>query len=52
MTHPYKQFEKLPTWKTVAKAIEELEKNHDLELKTSREHVIGYITQQLTTAKS
>jgi hypothetical protein len=52
MTNPYKQFEKLHTWKIVAKAIDDLEQNGDLELKTSREHVVGYLTQQLVAVKS
>jgi hypothetical protein len=47
MKHPYTKFEKTPLWKVVEAAISDLEKNRDIELTMTREHVIGYICQQL-----
>lgn len=47
MEHPYKEFEGLVVWKTINKAIAELEDNQDLVLKTPREYVIGYLCKTL-----
>jgi hypothetical protein len=47
MEHPYKEFESLVVWKTIDKAIAELEENQDLVLKTPREYVIGYLCKTL-----
>ena len=47
MEHAYKEFEGLVVWKTIDKAIAELEENQDLVLKTPREYVIGYLCRSL-----
>lgn len=47
MEHTYKEFEGLVVWKTIDKAIAELEENQDLVLKTPREYVIGYLCKTL-----
>ena len=48
MSHPYSEFEHTPLWKAIDAAVAELEQNRDVELKTTREHVIGYLCQQLS----
>jgi hypothetical protein len=47
MKQPYKEFEKTPLWKVIDAAILDLQKNRDIDLATTREHIIGYICQQL-----
>ena len=47
MEHPYKEFESMVLWKTIDKAIGDLEENQDLELKTPREYVVGYLCKNL-----
>lgn len=47
MKHPYIEFEKTRLWITVDEAITVLQKNRDLELATTKEHIVGYICQQL-----
>lgn len=48
MDHPYKEFEKSVSWHIVESAIEELVNNGDLEEKTAREYIVGYIIKCLT----
>ncbi len=48
MSHPYGDYEQTPLWRVIDASIAELEQNQDMELKTTREHVIGYLCQQLT----
>jgi hypothetical protein len=48
MKHPYEQFEKTPLWRAINKAVADLERNQDVELRTAREHFIGYLCQQLS----
>jgi hypothetical protein len=43
MSHPYIEFEQTPLWKAIDAAIAELEQNQDVELRTTREHFIGYL---------
>lgn len=45
MSHPYKEFENTPIWKIVNKAIKELVENDDIEEKTQREYIVGYISK-------
>ncbi|NHC39379.1 hypothetical protein G6549_05335 [Bacillus sp. MM2020_1] len=47
MSHPYKQFENTPLWNIINKAIAELVENDDIELKTQKEYIVGYISKLL-----
>ena len=51
MNHPYSEFERTPLWKSIDSAIAELERNRDVELSTMREHVVGYLCQQLAAQR-
>lgn len=44
---PYKDLMSHPAWKVIEKSISELESNSDLELRTARRHVIGYLVEKL-----
>jgi hypothetical protein len=46
-SHPYKKYEGDPIWRALEKAIKALVKNGDLEEKTARSHIVGYLTQSL-----
>ena len=48
---PYRQLLTHPSWAVLEKAIEELELNNDLELHTASRYIVGFLIQQLTTAK-
>jgi len=43
--HPYSAFEKDPLWNIVKKAINDLEKNQDIKLRTPKKYVVGYLTK-------
>ncbi len=45
--HPYSRYEKLKTWTALKKLILELEKNGDIERKTSEEYIVGYLIKSL-----
>ena len=47
MEHPYKELESLVVWRTIDKAISDLEENQDLALKTPREYIVGYLCKSL-----
>jgi hypothetical protein len=47
MSHPYREFEQTPLWRAIDIAVAELEQNNDVELRTTREHVIGYLCRLL-----
>jgi hypothetical protein len=47
MNHPYVALEETPLWNTVSAALEDLEKNQDIRLTTTRQHVVGYLCKQL-----
>jgi hypothetical protein len=49
MKHSYAEFEKTALWKTVQKALDELETNKDLKITTKSEYVIGFICQKIST---
>ena len=52
MNHPYSEFEQTPLWKAIDAAIADLEQNQDVELKTTREHFIGSLCQQLAAQRT
>jgi hypothetical protein len=47
MNHPYVDLEKTSLWNTVSAAITDLEKNRDIRLTATQQHVVGYICKQL-----
>ena len=49
--HPYVEFEGTPLWRTVKKAIADLDKNHDVELTEWYQYVVGYVCRQLVRGK-
>ena len=50
--HPYLKLESTRTWQFVSKAIDDLVKNGDIEEKTRREYIIGYICKFLLKSKA
>jgi hypothetical protein len=51
MKHPYVEFEKTKLWNAVSAAIVDLQKNQDLKLAATQQHVVGYICQKLVKKK-
>jgi hypothetical protein len=49
--NPYTKFEGSILWRTLEKAIAALVKNGDLEERTPREHIVGYICQTIAGTK-
>ncbi len=45
--HPYQEFEKHPIWKILNRGIKDLQSNGDLEEKTAREYIVGYLSKLL-----
>ena len=45
--HPYVEFEGTKVWRTVKKALSDLEKNQDIALKEWHQYVVGYVCKQL-----
>jgi hypothetical protein len=52
MTHPYKQFEGTPLWEVILKGIDDLVGNNDLEEKTARENIVGYLCKLLSESNT
>jgi hypothetical protein len=46
--HPYKKHEGTPNWALLSRAIDDLVANGDLEEKTNRVYVVGYLCQALS----
>ena len=51
MTHPYTKYENTEMWKRIEQLITELVDNHDIEEKTKREYIVGYICKDLLEAE-
>jgi hypothetical protein len=51
LAHPYADYEGEETWTAVDKAISDLVANGDLEEKTARSHIVGYICKLLDDMK-
>jgi hypothetical protein len=47
LPHPYKGFEGTRLWKAVNKGIGDLVENQDLNEKTQREYIVGYLCKIL-----
>jgi hypothetical protein len=45
--HPYKQYEGSLTWRLLDEGITALVKNGDLEERTTRRHIVGYLSKLL-----
>ena len=48
--HPYREYEKLKVWKVLSKGIKDLEANGDIEEKTARPYIVGYLSKLLHNA--
>jgi hypothetical protein len=47
MSHPYRKFEGTRMWVAVEAALNQLAQNKDVTLHTTREHVVGFLCEQL-----
>jgi hypothetical protein len=47
MGHLYEQYESTPAWSVIETAVAELVKNGDLEEKTDRRYIVGYLCQKM-----
>lgn len=45
---PYSKYHKTQEYEIIKKAVNDLINNQDIELKTTQENVIGYLTQELS----
>jgi hypothetical protein len=45
--HPYKNLEDTPLWRAVSRAVAKLVKNDDIEEKTARQYIVGYLAKTL-----
>jgi hypothetical protein len=52
MTHPYKQLEGTQIWEVIYKGIDDLVENYDLEVKTARENIVGYLCKLLNESNT
>ena len=43
--HPYQKYIDTPIWNIISNALDSLEKNQDIEIKTEHSYVTGYITK-------
>ena len=48
--HPYADLEDSPLWPVIRKAVRDLAKNGDLDLRTAEPYVVGYVAQALDRA--
>lgn len=48
MNPQYKQYENTELWATIWQSLDELVENGDLEEKTPRGHIVGYLCEKLT----
>ncbi len=48
--HPYQHLENDSLWRAIEKAIKALARNGDLEEKTARTHIVGFLAEQLREA--
>jgi hypothetical protein len=47
MEHPYKNFESTKLWSILMKSINELVENNDIDERTPREYIVGYLCKQI-----
>lgn len=52
MKHPYVEFENCEIWKVVESAIDDLVRNQDIKLTTSRDHVVGYLCRKIAARRN
>ena len=48
--HPYKRFEGSPQWRVIDKAIDDLVGNDDIEERTNRAYIVGYLCHMLASS--
>jgi hypothetical protein len=52
VSHPYKKFENTPLWNIINKAIDDLVENDDIEEKSKREYIVGYISKVINESNN
>lgn len=50
MATPYEGLKGLPAWKVLEAAIEDLVKNDDIEERTQRDYIVGYLVKVLSNS--
>jgi hypothetical protein len=50
-SHPYREYEGTPLWRALNKGIADLVENQDLEERTRREYIVGYLCKLLARRK-
>jgi len=45
--HPYVRYEGSPAWKSLKKALVELDRNQDIDLTEWHQYIVGYLCKQL-----
>ena len=48
MSHPYEQLEHTRLWVVINKGIDDLVENDDIEERTQREYIVGYLCKLVT----
>ncbi len=51
MERPYDRFIETSAWRVVAEALDQLVANADVTVSTDNYYVVGFLVQELTTAK-
>lgn len=51
MAHPYSRYESSTEWRVLDQALDTLVANGDLEEKTARSHIVGYLCQALESSE-
>jgi hypothetical protein len=49
--YPYKKFENTELWKIIDESIDNLVNNQDLEEKTIRKYIVGYLVKRIEEHK-
>lgn len=49
--YPYKQYETEPIWAVINKGISDLVENGDIEEKTARQYIVGYLCKVILESK-
>lgn len=50
MNTPYDRYKNTELWNMVSEAIDELVENDDLEERTTHDHIVGYLFQQVSSS--
>ncbi len=50
MKTPYDRYKNTELWNVISEAIDELVENDDLEERTTHDHIVGYLCQQVSSS--